>query len=273
MATQINSKVKRSSYNVFDLPDVPWIVAEGNVNDTDLEGKSIVFTVCRIGCLKTLKYLVTCGADLTIRDIYGSTCLAVVCGVGHIELVKYLVEEHNMDINEINNKNQSLVLTASKCGRLNIVQYLVEKYVDLTILDNSGLSCLIWAINRGNLHVAKYLIEQKIQPIDLNNYDNNGMDALMFACRACNFDAVKMLVEAGTNIDNVNTKGKNCLYFAMSKGKKNSEIIEYLLQKGAVLTKQMSCYNIKQANNLVNLNEDLEDDSPVLEYTDFFALI
>lgn len=245
--------IKKKSYNIYDLKDVPQIIAEGNINDTDLEGKTITFTVCRIGCLETLKYLVKSGADVFIKDNYGSTCLAVACGVGHINQVKYLVDELHMDINECGSKNQSLVMVACRCGRLEVVKFLTEKGANLSSLDVSGYTCLIWSVTRNNLHVTKYLLEQKLQHIDINDYENTGMDALMFACKLSNFPAVKMLVEAGISLSNCNSKGKNCLYFSMSRGNKNKEITDYLLQHGAVSNKKLvHTYDDFLLDNILN---------------------
>lgn len=267
----LNNFHKIKSYNIFGLEDVEKIIKENKHNDIDLEGRTITFTVCRIGCLKTLKYLIINGADFRIRDTFGCTCLATACGVGNLEIVKYLIEELKMDINEKNIKNQSLAFTASKCGRLNILEYLTYNGVDLTLSDNSGSNCLIIAINRNNLHIAKFLIEQKIKPIDINDYDDSGMDALMYACKSGNFDAVKLLVENGINLNNLSSKGKNCMYFATTKGKKNMEIINYLSSKGAIVIKSNVVFEKinKIKNNNSNNLDNLDNTFVELPYLDF----
>jgi ankyrin repeat protein len=188
-----------------------------------------VFTACRIGELPILKELVKTGADVNIHDSFGCTCLSVACGMGHLYIVKYLVEDMNMDIMSLNNKNETYAVTAVQNSKLDVLEYLVGKNKSiLEIDDNTGRTCLVHAVYRKNIDIIKYLV---LMGADVNAIAESGLSCLMMAANNCSFEIVKYLTESGADIFDVTNKGKDCLFFAKKRGKRGDQIVKYLSKK------------------------------------------
>lgn len=224
------------------IMDVQMLIKNNHdINLQDKYGRTILFSVTKNGNLNILKDLINRGGDITIKDNDGQSCLIVACCIGNIEIVKFFIEEMKMDKNETTYKNQSCLSLAAKCGRIDVVKYLIENNTDVDILDDIGYNCLMWSISRGNIHVTKYLLLQTNKKINIDEYNNSRETALMMACHMSKFDEVKLLVNNGANVNKINSNKKNALYFAISKGNKNYDIIDYLLQHHSVI--DIDCIN------------------------------
>ena len=76
----------------------------------------------------------------------------------HPHVLDFYVKDHKLDLNAKNTKGVSLIMTAVKSGSLNVVDYLLEKKVDLS-LNTDGISVLSLAAHIGKTETVQKLIE------------------------------------------------------------------------------------------------------------------
>jgi ankyrin repeat protein len=65
--------------------------------------------------------------------------------------------------------------------------------------------------------------------------DESGMSCLMTAGSTKQFEMVKKLIESGAEINQINFKNKNALYYASYHMNSNDNIILFLLESGAFI--------------------------------------
>ncbi len=142
--------------------------------------------------------LVIYACNKGVRIIDMELCLTSACYRGHLNIIKYLVE-HGVNISVHHNKP---LLRACKSGKLEIVKYIVERGVD----DSNALRC---ASIYNRYEIVKYLVEKGI---DIHA-DND--IAVRRASELGHMRIVKYLVENGADI---HAKNNYALSLAIKNG-------------------------------------------------------
>jgi len=200
-----------------------------------ISGDTPLFYACRNGNEALVRYLVEHGAEVDKENYSGETPLCKACLSGNEAVVKYLVE-HGADINNINNQKINKkafvlevmpIVNAIKSGNVAIVKYLIEKGAKL-YSELGGKSILKNACSIGNIAMVKILIEHGI---DINEVDTYGRNQLFYACISGNEALVKYFVENGVDINSEDMFGETPLFHACQI--KNISMVKYLIEHGA----------------------------------------
>lgn len=93
------------------------------------------------------------------KTIMGDTMLMFACKKNDVVMVDYLLDR-GVDVNDVNVNGNGALIVASFFGFLGVVQKLVEKGVDVRHENKSGNTALMWAARRGNMDVVRYLVEK-----------------------------------------------------------------------------------------------------------------
>jgi ankyrin repeat protein len=115
----------------------------------------------RRGDVKTLRRLLTTGADIDARDRHGQTALMIAAREGHAGVVRFLVEQ-GADLNHSAKYRLSALMLAVIHGHIDIVRTLVEAGADPAIRGSgapgfSGKTALDLAIAQGRSDMAEVL--------------------------------------------------------------------------------------------------------------------
>ena len=111
------------------------------------------------GDLKTIKSLIEKGADIHANNNY---LLRYASNNGYLEIIEFLIEkEVNIDIDYVLN-------LASQNGHMDIVKFLIEKGADIHANNDYILNL---ASKNGQLEVVKFLIEKGADINSLNDQD------------------------------------------------------------------------------------------------------
>ena len=98
---------------------------------------------------------------------------------GNLELIKYLIEEKNLDVNDKDKYEKTILFNACNSWNIALVKYLIQKGTDITIKNKYDETILFNACFSGNFELVKYLIEEK--NLDVNIKDKNGRTLLFSA--------------------------------------------------------------------------------------------
>ena len=138
-------------------------------------------TLIEISCIdnsaSVLKYLVTIGIDINLKNNKGITPIWEASFHGSLSVVKLLVS-HGADINQPDNEGITPLWIASFHDHLSTVKYLVSLGADINQPDNEGKTPL-WIVSLyGRLSNLKHLLSQGA---DIHRTDNEGMTPLWMA--------------------------------------------------------------------------------------------
>lgn len=211
-----------------------------NIDTLDKTGRSLLFLACKICDFEKIKKLADMGCNMHIIDNIGYNCLITVCGLkehnsNKLAIVKYLIEEHKLNPKIFTNKNESCLYIACKYGNIDIVQYLLHNFSYLLdIKPLCGSSCLEISIIQNHYNIFELLLLNKLDEINEIN-DESCMTCLMIAAMHRRYEMVILLIKHGAEINFVNFKNKNALYYASSFMHNNDKTILYLLKNGAFI--------------------------------------
>lgn len=120
---------------------------------------------------------------------------------GDLDAIKSLVDNKIIDIKQLTENNNSpywLMATAALSENEALVDYFIEKGVDVKLADEAGETALHWTAWQGSLKGSKLLIDRGA---NINAYyrANGGLTPLICAIESGNLELVKYLIDKGAN--------------------------------------------------------------------------
>lgn len=179
--------------------------------------------------IKSVKSLIVSGIDLNYRTPGTDTYLGFAWGYYRdydFNIVKLLIENGA----EINHPLSPSITLASGRGRIDEIQYVLDRGADINAISSVGTSALWRAAYNGHIDEIKFLLRSGL------DIDMHGGHALQIAASRGKIEIVQLLVEEGANInyqdfvkhpDKTNTP----LHYAALFG--HLQITCFLLEKGA----------------------------------------
>lgn len=191
------------------------------------------------------------------------------------ELAKYIVS-HKLNVNEVY-MDRTVLMVASSCNRLNIVNLFVEKMnADVNYINSKGYSALLCACGYNHTQVSTYLVEHNA---DVNVQNVKGNTPLILACLNNNTKLASTLISHGANINSKNNVGMTPLLYAIKNN--NIPLTELLISSGANLNshdnspliyavkdKRIEIVNVLLEHGAKPNIRDSEDNTPI-----FYAII
>ncbi|OWY93867.1 hypothetical protein PHMEG_00036576, partial [Phytophthora megakarya] len=110
--------------------------------------------------LNVIRFLVGKGANVDTRMSDLSTPLLNICArySGELNVAEFLVDRGANSNAQDTTFGEMPLMRASRNGRLDIVQYLVEVRADVNSVANSKRTSLLYALEYDHLDVARFLV-------------------------------------------------------------------------------------------------------------------
>jgi ankyrin repeat protein len=180
-----------------------------------------------------MKLLLEYGADINAKSNSGNTPLLIACiGNGQYENIKFLIDKGADPLARNYGKETSL-MRAAQSGDTMTAHLLIGKGV---VVNESpwGYTALMYAARYANWPFVFSLLDNGADP---NTADTiSGQSPLLWAAEFNNVHAVKMLLKRTKNVNTSdNQKGMSTLMWAVYNEHDNPEIIQALLDKGAMI--------------------------------------
>ncbi|MFD0990303.1 ankyrin repeat domain-containing protein [Mariniflexile jejuense] len=196
--------------------------------DLNLDGANALLLVASSDTNFTLiNYFTSKGLDINSVDANGNGIFNYVAKTGNIDLLKQLVAKG------VKSNNQAFVFAAigtrGKANGLEVYNYLESIGLNPNITTNEGVTPLqIVASRNKDISVINYFIEKGL---DVNTPDNIGNTAFLNAANSNSLEVVKHLASFNKNINAQNKKGETALMLAVERN--SPEVVSYLLDNKA----------------------------------------
>ena len=132
------------------------------------------------------------------------------------------------DLEELDSRDQTALMFASKEGNEKMVKELVQKGADIQRLNVECKNALFFAIENQSLEIVTFFIELGI---NIHQYSNDGLDSLQLATMKNQTSLALQLIELGVRIEPVNNNYPSALIYAFENN--NQTLINQLVEKGA----------------------------------------
>lgn len=178
--------------------------------------------------LKFSEYLATKGLSLKDTDDLGRTSFDYAARSGNIDILKQLVQKG------VKPTGNALIFASqgsrAHSNSLELYQYLVQTIkLDPKSIGETGENVLFHLVRKKDQEaIINYFLEKGV---DVNSGDQSGTTAFMVAASTKNLELVKSLISKVKDINQVNKNGESALFFAVQTG--SPQIIQFLIEKGA----------------------------------------
>ncbi len=274
------------------------ILANGaQIDETDHEGANILHLLAaNIDDLSELDYFIEKGLDIKSKDALGNTMFNYAATKGNIKIMDQLIAK-GLDYKTPNKEGGNAMIYASYGARghtnpievyqyldqlgikanvitdggttplhnavygtkdMAIIDYFLEKGVDVDQKDGDGNTAFLNAVNWDNPEMAAYLLP-KVG--DINHTNKNGHSALTYAIINKQPGLFDDLISKGANVTITDKEGNNLAHYAFSgyDPKKSEHFLKTLKAKGVDLARTQA-----KGNTIYHLAVD-ESSVPLLE--------
>lgn len=218
-----------------NLEAIKYLLENGfGINEKLENGQTALHFACDMGNVELVKFLIEKGADVNVADLRGATPLNNAAFSGNVEVVALLVDNGATLAPKVC-KETACAETPTPLHNAawrspNVVEYFIQKNVDVNILDENYKSALHSAMQGDSVRIVKLLCDAKI---NINQRDKNGMTPLQYGVKRNKMEAVKLLLSYNPDVNICDESGLTGLHYAAVKG--NGQIAELLVKKGADL--------------------------------------
>jgi ankyrin repeat protein len=146
------------------------------------------------GDTKSVKTLLTEGANVNVKDGIGFTALFGAARSGHTETVKLLLAKGADPNVELPTSGTTALMYAALNGHNDIVVALLDKGAEVNAKNKRGITSLMYAAYGGRILVAQTLLANGAE---INAKDNEGLTALEYAETTHHDEVGRILKNAG----------------------------------------------------------------------------
>ncbi|MGB1227693.1 MAG: ankyrin repeat domain-containing protein [Poseidonibacter sp.] len=248
--------------HVFNANKIEEIYKNGNldINWTNQNDETYLQLCSKGGYIESVKWLLNNGANTEIENKEKETALFYSLHSNNLPLVTLLVEA-NANINHLNIYNRSLIQEATIASNNKLVEYLISKSKNLANADKYGNNLIFDALSNGKKEIIELVAS--LDEVDINHINHEGNTVLQQEVVLKNNNIAISLLELGANPTIQDKKGKNFLFYAISKGYKNVEILEKAVELGCDVNSRASNNTtilIESINHLLNTPIELQEE-------------
>jgi ankyrin repeat protein len=230
-------KIENSEWSNPEILEKIQITAnqwmENDLNGTNMQNllnlqKFLPF-VCQLGKIEIVKTWMDLGLDANLPGIFGYYPMNLC---SKRDIIEYLENEKNADMSLKREDKVSGFKYSCLFGYVEIVQYWLEKGVDVDDVDDQmKVTPLYISCGEGYLEVAILLVSYGA---DIEKSSMDGTNPLCAATNGNHLNVVKFLIENGAIVNHRALSGWTPLHLSSFHG--NVEILKFLLSQGADAT-------------------------------------
>ena len=206
------------------------------VNAQDCLGNTGVILAAQSRQDDCVQYLLRIGCDVQIKGQYGRNLLQWLSIHGCSSETFQLVMTYEIDVNSLDDGNNSALVLATANRNYEIVGALLDYFseCDVNAQGTEGKCTLHWLAYRGNLHMLQKVL--RTNKCNLNIQDEDGKTPLLTCAEFKRVQCFTELVNHGAKINLRSNSGISALHCVAEAGLQYC--VEISLQAGAILNLQ-----------------------------------
>jgi ankyrin repeat protein len=204
-----------------------------NINSVDKFGRTALWRAVERQTTEMLQYLLALGADVTIPSKSKYTVLEHAADINNLDAVVLLLEQ-GADPFARDDSGSTSIHSLVRQYRGSLL-YCTESKFDFSV-ENKVRVLKLMLKRDGDIDIeGHYTKETPLSSAAVNLQDNSGETPLFYAASGGNTEAARLLVEKGALLHIQDQKGNTVLHAATKARKHSASIINYLLEKSAML--------------------------------------
>ena len=200
-----------------------------DLNDLYIHNEHILHYCCKKDLFQAVVWLITNGINIEIENDQEETAIFYAIHAKNSAILQILIN-NKIDINHLNIHKRTALQDAVISANNRIVNYLIQVTRALDNCDIHGNNLIFDAVANGNIEIIKKV--GSLKELNINQVNRDGNTILHEDLVTGNNELALLLMELGANPTITDKDGKNFLFYAISKGIKNIDLIEKALELG-----------------------------------------
>jgi len=247
---------------VFDQKKIDAIFKSSNIDiNWQNTNKETFLHICsKAGFLESVKWLLNKNINTEIQNLENETAVFYALHSDNLDLVTLLIE-FGTNVNHLNIHHRSLIQEAVISSNNSLVSYLILQSTNHSNEDIYGNNLVFDAISNGRKEIITLVAS--LEEVDINHINHNGNTVLQQEVVLRNNNLAIELMQLGADPTISDKNGKNFLFYAISKGYKNVQILEKAVELGCDINTRSSTNTtilIESINHFLNTPEDKEEE-------------
>jgi len=247
---------------VFDQKRIDTVFKNSKIDlNWQNDNKETFLHICsKAGFLESVKWLLNKDVNTEIQNSENETALFYSLHSNNLPLITLLIE-CGANANHINIHHRSLIQEAIISSNNKLVNYLISKSKNLSNEDKYGNNLIFDAISNGNKEIISLVAS--LEDVDVNHINHKGNTVLQQEVVLRNNNLAIDLMELGADPTIQDKNGKNFLFYTISKGYKNVEILEKAVELGCDINTRSSNNTtilIESINHFLNTTKENQDE-------------
>lgn len=200
-----------------------------DLNNLYFHDEHILHYCCKKDLFQSVLWLIANGINIEIENDQKETAIFYAVHTKSSAILQTLIE-NNVNVNQLNVHNRTALQDAVISANNRIVNYLLQVSKSFGNCDIHGNNLIFDAVENGNIDIIKKI--GSIKEVNLNQVNEDRNTVLHKETVIKNTDLALLLIDLGANPTILDGKGKNFLFYAISKGIKNISILEKAVHLG-----------------------------------------
>jgi ankyrin repeat protein len=206
--------------------------------------------------LEVIKYLVSLGAPVSLKDINGYTPLHISVETDRLDLVEYLLAAGAEPNLKTNLTNLTPLHLAAESTSAEILAILLERDAECDVLDRHDNSPLHLAVSSNKLENVQKLLQACIE---VNFANNNRQTPLHLAVEVDQIDMVNDLLQAGADPNARDVLNKSPLDYVQLDSPNGVSISKMLKSAGALENQAEIFLDFQALRQILDRDADSQD--------------
>ena len=208
-----------------------------NLNELNINNEHILHYCCKKDLFQSVIWLISKGINLEIQNSQEETAIFYAIHAKNSAILQVLID-NKVNINHLNILKRTALQDAVISANNRIVNYLIQVTKALNNCDINGNNLIFDAVANGNIEIIKKV--GSLEELNINQVNRDGHTILHKDLVTSNNELALLLMDLGANPTIVDRDGKNFLFYALSKGIKNLDLVERALELGCNINSRSS---------------------------------
>ena len=202
------------------------------------ENKESILHLCaEKGLNESSTWLINKNANINVQNNEGASPIFYALEGNYLSTFK-LLDKYKANVNHLNIHKRTLLQEAVISGNNKFIDYLFERVKDLNNCDVYKQNLIFDAVANGDINIITKIAN--IKSINLNQKNKEGNTVLNKESVLKNKNLSLLLMDLGLDPSIKNNKGKNFLFYAVTKGIENLDILEKAVELGCDINSRSS---------------------------------